>query len=98
MSELDVKAAKLWNEVTDGLLAAKEAWEKLGKEIGMTDPGDFVELDPKAVKLISVYRKAKFEVFVPRFISFYRGQGGLEAMRVAVPKVVIKTRKTKGDK
>jgi len=91
MTEEEIK--KEWNRFVNALIVAKKAWEKLSEELSTSDVSGFLTIEARVVKMISVYRKAKFDVMLPRFIDFYRGQGGIEEMLATIEKPKAKGKK-----
>lgn len=91
---------KAWNEFLEQLIAARECWEELREELA-SGPSDFRTIEPHVSKLLSVYRRTPFETLLPRFIGYYKAQGGLEAMKAKLeekPKQVVKkAKKEKGE-
>lgn len=71
-----------WNGVVEGLEKAKGHWEKM-QEVLKAVSRDEVQKAPMQVqKAMGRFRKAKFDVMLERFVAYYRGYGGLEAMKV----------------
>jgi len=78
--------ARLWDGFVDCLILAEDLWEKF-QEIVSETPRDTKDKAPIMVqKAMSWFPKARFVVMLPRFVDFYRAQGGLEAMKITLEK------------
>lgn len=72
-----------WNLLLLLLRAAKDVWEK---GIFGTPSVEIERLGSPKVKVLSIYRLAKFEVMLPRFVDYWRAYGGLEDMALDIQK------------
>ena len=78
--------ARLWNGFVDSLILAEDLWNKF-QELILETPQDIRDLAPIMVqKAAARFPKARFIVMLPRFVDFYRAQGGLEAMKITLEK------------
>jgi len=85
LSELDdfgVAAAALWDYFIDCLILAEEFWSAFEESTRHMPPEIKENLPTKVQKAIAWFPRARFVVMLPRFVDFYRAQGGLEAMKV----------------
>lgn len=78
--------ARLWNGFVDCLTLAEDLWDKFQELVQETSP-DVRDRAPLMVqKAVARFPKARFVVMLPRFVDFYRAQGGLEAMKINLEK------------
>jgi len=68
-----------WNKFVTLLAAARDYWET---EIKGLTRKEVEQFGGRKAKILHLYRLVKFEVMIPRFIDYYRGYGGLDAMKV----------------
>ena len=94
MDEIEIQ--ERWNKFVGCLIEARETFGELQKAVGGIAAEDFNDVSPKVAKLLSVYRRSRFEVMLPRFIDYYRAQGGLEAMLADIPKPITREEKKDG--
>ena len=67
-----------WNMFLDLLGEAKKFWEE---EVRGASRGEVELYGGSKAKILQLYRREKFEILTPRLIEYYRGYGGLEAMK-----------------
>ena len=76
------KVIGCWNGVVDGLVVARDNWERMQKLL-QEIPRDSIQLAPVQVQKATMrFRKASFNVMLGRLSDYYRAFGGLDAMRV----------------
>ena len=67
-----------WNIFIEKIEEARRYWEDEVRGASRRE----VELNGGTrTKILHLYRREKFEILTPRLIEYYRGYGGLEAMK-----------------
>ena len=74
--------AQLWDYFINCLILAEEFWEAFEESTRHLAPEIKDNLPTKVQKAIAWFPRARFVVMLPRFVDFYRAQGGLQAMLV----------------
>lgn len=85
MEELD-KLLEDWNGFIKSLEEARQFWERIKNCLAENSRTFLDDAPAMTQKLLSVYGKTEFNVMIPRFVDFYRAQGGLDAMLVEIKK------------
>jgi len=90
---------RCWNGFVRKLQGAENLWEEFQKKL-LYFPRDGLESAPLGLqKAAGKFRRAKFNVMLPRFVDYYRAYGGLEDLIVPLSPLKEKEEKkeVKGD-
>ena len=79
LAEEELPLWQKWNKFVDLLAEAKDYWET---EIRGITRKEVEMFGGRKAKILQLYRLTKFEVLIPRFIDYWRGYGGLDAMKM----------------
>lgn len=100
MEKQGLSVTQSWAIFVGLLIQTKKAWET-HREVWAETPRDEIErLSPEWQKFIARnFNRSEFNIMLPRLVDFWRGLGGIEALRVKVnPKEVMRKMRERKEK
>ena len=83
----------LWNNFIAKFIQLRTCWEKI---LNFIAENNIVTLQNAPVELqrfLAKFRNQKFTVLLPRIVTYFKSQGGLEEMKIKVKKKKLDSKK-----